>query len=49
MYKDLYISGSLVRMFHATKNDLDYRIFDISSINEKMKVYSKMKQRFQIL
>lgn len=39
MYKDLYISGSLVRMFHATKNDLDYRIFDISSIEEKMKLF----------
>lgn len=39
MYMDLYISGSLVRMFHATKNDLDYRIFDISSIDEKMKLF----------
>lgn len=39
MYKDLYISGSLVRMFHATKNDLDYRIFDISNIDEKMKLF----------
>ena len=39
MYKDLYISGSLVRFFHATKNDFDYRIFDNSSIEEKKKLF----------
>ena len=39
MYKDMYISGSRVRMFHATKNDLDYRIFDTSDAEEKMKLF----------
>lgn len=39
MFKDVYISGSYVRMFHATKNDFDYRIFDTSSIEEKMKLF----------
>lgn len=39
MYKDLYVSGTLVRMFHASKNDLDYRVFDISSVEEKMKLF----------
>ena len=39
MYKDLYVSVTLVRMFHASKNDLDYRVFDISSVEEKMKLF----------
>ena len=39
MYKDVYISGSYIRMFHATKNDFSYRIFDIDSIEKKMKMF----------
>lgn len=39
MYKDLYISGSYVRFFHATKNDFNYRIFDNSSLEEKEKLF----------
>ena len=39
MYKDIYISGSLVRMFHATKNDFNYRVLDTSPIEEKMKLF----------
>ena len=35
MYKDVWISGSHVRMFHATKNDFNYRIFDIDPIEKK--------------
>ena len=39
MYKDVWISGSFVRMFHATKNDFNYRIFDIDPIQKKMKLF----------
>lgn len=39
LYKDIYISGSLVRIFHATKNDVFYRITDLASIDEKMKLF----------
>lgn len=39
IYYDVYISGSLVRMFHATKNNLNYRIFDNSKFEEKMKLF----------
>ncbi len=35
MYKDMYISGSFIRMFHATKNDFNYRILDVDSIEKK--------------
>lgn len=39
MYKDMYISGSFIRMFHATKDNLNIRIFDNSSVEEKMKLF----------
>ena len=39
MFKDVYISGSHIRMFHATKNDFEYRIFDTSTVEEKMKLF----------
>lgn len=39
LYKDIYISGSFVRMFHATKNNLNLRIFDNSSLDEKLKLF----------
>ncbi len=39
MYQDIYISGSHIRMFHATKNDFNYRIFDIDPIEKKMKMF----------
>ena len=39
MYKDLYMSGSHIRMFHATKNDLNYRILDNASLEEKEKLF----------
>jgi len=39
MYKDLYMSGSHIRMFHATKDNLNYRIFDNSSQEEKEKLF----------
>lgn len=39
MYKDIYISGTYIRMFHATKNDFNYRILDTASIEEKMKLF----------
>lgn len=35
MYKDVYISGSFIRMFHATKNDFNYRILDVDPIEKK--------------
>ncbi len=39
LYKDIYISGSFIRMFHATKNNLNLRIFDNSSLDEKLKLF----------
>ena len=39
VYKDLYISGSHVRLFHASKDDLNIRIFDNSTIEEKLKLF----------
>ncbi|MCM1052805.1 MAG: metallophosphatase family protein [Ruminococcus sp.] len=40
MYKDLYISGSHIRMFHATKSNLNTRILDTSTIEEKMNLFN---------
>ena len=39
MYKDLYISGSLVRLFHATKNNLNKRTLDTASTEEKLDLF----------
>lgn len=39
MYKDLYISGSLVRLFHATKNNLNKRTLDTASTEEKLALF----------
>lgn len=39
IYKDFYISGSRIRIFHATKDNLNLRIFDNSPLSEKMKLF----------
>lgn len=39
MYKDISMSGSNIRLFHASKNDLNYRILDISSEQEKLHLF----------
>lgn len=39
MYFDFYMSGSLVRIFHASKNDTNYRVMDFDSVVEKMKLF----------
>lgn len=41
MYQDIYMSGSYIRMFHATKNDFNDRILDTSSIEEKMRLFEE--------
>lgn len=38
-YFDFYMSGSLVRMFHASKSDTHFRIMDFDSAEEKMKLF----------
>ncbi len=38
-YFDFYMSGSLVRMFHASRNDTHFRIMDFDSAEEKMKLF----------
>lgn len=39
MYFDFYMSGSLIRMFHASKNDTHFRVIDFDSIDNKMKLF----------
>lgn len=39
MYFDFYMSGSLIRMFHASKNDTHYRTTDFASAEDKMKLF----------
>lgn len=39
MYYDFYMSGSLIRMFHASKNDTHFRIMDFDNAEEKMKLF----------
>lgn len=39
MYYDFYLSGSLIRMFHASKNDLHYRVTDFDTVENKMKLF----------
>ena len=39
MYFDFYMSGSLIRMFHASKNDTHFRVMDFDSIDNKMKLF----------
>ncbi len=39
MYFDFYMSGSLIRMFHASKNNTRFRITDFASAEEKMKLF----------
>ena len=39
MYHDFYMSGSLIRMFHASKNDLHYRVTDFDTVENKMKLF----------
>lgn len=35
LYFDFYMSGSLIRMFHASKNDTHFRIMDFDNAEEK--------------
>ena len=37
MYFDFYMSGSFIRMFHASKNDLYFRIMDFDKVEDKIK------------
>lgn len=39
MYFDFYMSGSLIRMFHASKKDTHFRIMDFDSVENKMKLF----------
>lgn len=39
LYFDFYMSGSLIRMFHASKKDTHFRVMDFSDVNEKMKLF----------
>ncbi len=39
MYYDFYMSGSLIRMFHSSKNDTNFRVLDFASVEEKMKLF----------
>ncbi len=39
MYYDFYMSGSLVRMFHASKNNTRFRVSDFAPAEEKMKLF----------
>ncbi|MCI8546277.1 MAG: metallophosphoesterase family protein [Clostridia bacterium] len=39
LYFDFYMSGSLIRMFHASKNDTHFRIMDFDNAEEKMKLF----------
>ena len=39
MYYDFYMSGSLIRMFHASKNDTNHRVLDFDSVEEKMRLF----------
>lgn len=43
MYKDFYFSGSLIRLFHASKDDLNFRIGDTFPIEEKLKLFEDDK------
>lgn len=39
MYYDFYMSGSLIRIFHASKNDLHFRVLDSDPVERKMKLF----------
>ena len=43
MYFDFYMSGSLIRMFHASKNDTHYRTMDFDNVEDKMKLFEDEK------
>lgn len=43
MYYDTLISGSKIRMFHATKTDVNKRIFDIDEIQKKQLLFEDEK------
>lgn len=39
MYFDFYMSGSLIRIFHASKKDTHFRIMDFDNVEDKMKLF----------
>ncbi len=39
MYYDFYMSGSLIRMFHASKNSTGFRVMDFDDVNKKMQLF----------
>ena len=39
IYIDLYMSGSHIRMFHATKDNLNIRTLDTSSLEDKLQLF----------
>jgi len=39
MYYDFYMSGSLIRLFHASKNDTNFRVLDFDDVENKMKLF----------
>lgn len=43
MYFDFYVSGSLIRMFHASKNDTHFRVMDFDNVENKMKLFEDEK------
>lgn len=40
MYYDIYMSGSHIRLFHASKDNLNYRVLDTSSVEEKLSLFN---------
>lgn len=45
MYYDFYMSGSLIRMFHASRNDTNFRIMDFDNVEEKIKLFEDENER----
>ena len=43
MYFDFYMSGSLIRIFHASKKDTHFRIMDFDTVENKMKLFEDEK------
>lgn len=43
MYYDFYMSGSLIRMFHASKNDTNFRVLDFDNVEDKMILFEDEK------
>lgn len=49
LYYDFYLSGSFVRIFHASKTDTHHRILDFAPVEEKMELFKDEKQSPDII